>query len=219
MLVYAPASVQEAVDLTYKAFEKAEGYSYPVMIAIDGVVGSMMEAIELPEMKTVTEKEFVPIGRMPTNRGNRVTTSCLQDPEPMELVNIKAAEMYEKWNQEEVLVEEYMLEDAEIVIAAYGISGRISKNAVDVLRKEGKKVGLIRPITINPFPFKSFEHLDYSKVKHIIDIEMSIPAQMIDDVKLGVMGRAKVSSFGRSAGVMMNLEEVIVAIRKVIEEA
>ena len=102
--------------------------------------------------------------------------------------------MYERWAREDVQVEEYRVEDAEVIIAAYGISARISKSVVDVLRAEGKKIGLIRPITVHPFPYASFEKLDYGRVKAILDVEMSIPAQMIYDVKMAVKDRAPITA-------------------------
>ncbi len=215
MLAYAPATVQEAADLTYKAFELAEKYMNPVMIAMDGCVGSIMESVQLPEPKPAEKKCFVKKGRLSLNPNNKVTTSCLVDPEPLEEVNIRAAKMYDNWQRDEVMVEEYLMDDAEVVVAAYGISGRIAQEAVDEVRKKGIKAGLIRPITIYPFPYESFQKLDYGVVRRILAVEMSIPAQMIEDVSLGVMGKAPISSFGRSAGVMMHLEEVVEAIEKV----
>jgi 2-oxoglutarate ferredoxin oxidoreductase subunit alpha len=218
MLVYAPSTVQEAADLTYLAFDRAEKYLNPVMIAMDGCIGSLMEGVVLPEFRPVEKRSFVPKGRLYLNPNNKVTTSCLQDPEPMEEVNIRAARMYDQWQVDESMVEEYLINDAEVIVTAYGIVGRIAMNSVDELRKKGMKVGLIRPITIHPFPYDSLRNLDYSRVKHIVNIEMSIPAQMLDDVSLGVMGRAPIKCFGRSAGVMMHLEEAVEAIERIAVE-
>lgn len=135
----------------------------------------------------------------------------------MQKANEAAAAMYERWAKEDVQVEEYMVEDAEVVIAAYGISARISKSVVDTLRAEGKKIGLIRPITVHPFPYASFEKLDYGKVKAILDVEMSIPAQLIYDVKLAVKDRCPIETCLCSGGNVMKREAVLEAARKLFE--
>jgi 2-oxoglutarate ferredoxin oxidoreductase subunit alpha len=111
-----------------------------------------------------------------------------------------------------------MVEDAEIVIAAYGVSARIAKSAIDILRKEGIKVGLIRPITLHPFPYASFEKLDYSRVKAILDVEMSIPAQLVYDVKHAVKDRCPIETCLRSGGQIMSRNAVIDAVRKLNEK-
>jgi len=115
------------------------------------------------------------------------------------------------------MVEEYMTEDAELILTAYGISGRIAKSAVNLLRNEGIKAGLIRPITVYPFPNAAYDRLDYSKVKAILDVEMSIPALFVDDVKAAVMGRAPIETCLCSGGNIMSREAVIESAKKLVE--
>ena len=110
-----------------------------------------------------------------------------------------------------------MLDDAEVVLTAYGISGRICKSAVNLLRAQGVKAGLIRPITVHPFPYASYDKLDYSKVKAVLDVEMSIPAQFVEDVKVGVKDRCKIETCLCSGGNIMSREKVIDAVKKIVE--
>ena len=155
MIVLAPATVQEAVDLTYKAFDLADRDRNPVLILADGVIGTMMEPVELPEMKSEEEvaaireskKKWACIGHE-LDLPNRSWIEPGQwDTNKMQRVNEEAAALYASW-EKDVMVEEYCTEDAEVVIAAYGISGRIAKSVVEMMRAEGKKVGLIRPICL-----------------------------------------------------------------------
>lgn len=222
MMVFAPSTVQEAIDMTYNAFDYAQRDRNPVLILCDGVIGTMMEPVELPEMKADEEiaalkeanKEWACIGH-----GKDVKRGWIEPGHwrGQENANIEAAAMYASW-EKDVQVEEYLVEDAEIVIAAYGISARIAKSAIEILRKEGIKVGLIRPITVHPFPYQSFEKLDYSKVKVILDVEMSIPAQLIYDIKLGVKDRCPIETCLRSGGEIMSRNTVLAAVRKLNEK-
>lgn len=214
MLVYAPSTVQEAVDLTYKAFFSAVKYQNPVLVLMDGCIGAMMEGIELPEAATPVRKNYKFIGSEVYNPNRQVVTSCLLDPIKQEILNKKAAAMYEGWTKDEIMVEEYMVEDAEVIIAAYGTSARTAKTAIKSLREQGIKVGLIKPITLYPFPYESLNKLDYGKVKFVLDVEMSIPLQMVEDIQLGVLGRAPIKCFGRSAGVMITSEDIVEEVIK-----
>ena len=224
MLVFAPATVQEAVDMTYNAFDYADRDRNPVLILCDGVIGTMMEPVVLPEMKSDEEvaaikeskKEWACIGHSLDTKRSWIEPGHWRT-EDMQKANEDAAAMYERWAREDVQVEEYMVEDAEVVIAAYGISARISKSVVDMLRAEGKKIGLIRPITVHPFPYASFENLDYGRVKAILDVEMSIPAQLIYDVKLAVKDRCPIETCLCSGGNVMKREAVLEAARKLFE--
>lgn len=219
VMVFAPATLQEAVDLTYNAWEYAERDRNPVMILMDGCLGAIMELVELPEMKTADRagtKTWALQRREGEARLDRMLTPYF--PEAMlEYENTTRGKLYEKWAENDVMVEEFMLEDAEYVVAAYGISARVAKEAILRLREEGFKVGMIRPITLNPFPKKSFANLDYSQVKGIIDIELAIPAQMKDDIALEVKDRAPVYTYGRSGGVLLDEESTYIAIKKIIE--
>lgn len=224
MMVLAPATVQEAVDLTYAAFDYADRDRNPVLILADGVIGTMMEPVELPSMKSEEEvaaikeekKNWACIGHELdyANRAwiqpGRWQTSELQRE------NEEAAELYKSW-EKDIQVEEYQVEDAEIIIAAYGISARVSKSVVNILRKEGVKIGMIRPITVHPFPYSSFDNLDYSKVKTVLNVEMSIPAQFIVDVEKGVKGRCNIETCLCSGGNIIKREAVIEAAKKILK--
>ncbi len=220
MMVLAPATVQEAVDMTYEAFDLADRDMNPVLILADGVIGTMMEPVELPEMKSDEEvakikenkKKWACIGHK-LDYANRSWIQPGQwSTEVQQKCNEEAEAMYRTW---EPRVEEYKIEDAEIVIASYGISGRISKYVVDALREEGIKVGLIRALTVHPFPYKSFDNIDYSKCKAVLDVEMSIPAQFVQDVESGVKERCPIETCLCSGGNIMSKEAVIEAVKKI----
>jgi len=213
-IILAPSSVQEAVDLTYKAFDLADRDLNPVIVLTDGVTGAMMESVTLPEFKKNDYDKSNWILDGCKDRESRIVTSVTLDFDALEKFHISQDTMYKKWDKEDVMVEEYMVEDAEYIIAAYGVSARIAKTAIKELRKSGVKIGLIRPITITPYPYESFEKLDYSKVKGVLVVELCIPSQMIDDVKLGVLKKAPVFTFGRGGGFIISPEEIIESVNK-----
>ena len=222
MIVLAPDSVQECVDMVYEAFDLAERDENPVLVLTDGVVGTMMEPVVLPPMKTDEElaehrAKFAhraivghPLGQQAYCRPGSVGTG-------QEAVNIEAAKLYKTWDKD-VRVEEFMTDDAEIIVASYGISARISRVVVRELRKEGYKIGMIRPITVHPFPYSTFENLDFNRVKGILDVEMSIPAQMKFDVEHAVHGRAPIKECLRSGGQLLTNDQVMAAARELIKE-
>lgn len=223
MRVYAPSTVQEAVDMTYQAFDYADQDRNPVLILADGVIGTMMEPVVLPEMKSDEEvaaikeskKSWACIGHQ-LDYANRAWIQPGQwSTVVQQECNEAARDLYASWKPE---VEEYQVEDAEIVIAAYGISARISKSVVDLLRKEGIKVGLIRPMTVYPFPYAAFDHIDYSKCKAVLDVEMSIPAQFVEDVAVAVKERCPIETCLCSGGNIMSREAVIAAVKKINEK-
>ena len=224
MIVLAPATVQEAVDLTCKAFELADRDRNPVLILADGVIGTMMEPVELPEMMSDEEiaaireskKKWACIGH-PLDYAHRAWIQPGQwDTNKMQAVNEEALRLYNSW-EKDVMVEEYCTEDAEVVITAYGISGRIAKSVVEMMRAEGKKVGLIRPTTVHPFPKASFEKLDYGTCRAILDVEMSIPAQLAEDVDHAVRGRCPIETCLCSGGNIMSREAVVEAVEKLLK--
>lgn len=215
MIVLAPASVQEAVDLTYKAFELADRDRNPVLILSDGVIGAMMEPVELPEPLSDAEiaaikegkRKWACVGHALNEERSWIQPGQWQTSE-MEKVNMEADTLYQSW-EKDAIAENYLIDDAEIVLTAYGISARIAKSAVDHLRKAGVKAGLIRPVTVYPFPYSAYEALDTSKVKYILDIEMSIPAQMIHDVEAAIKERIPVKTCLRSGGNIMSRDLII----------
>ncbi len=224
MPVLAPATVQEAVDLTVLAFDWADRDRTPVLLLADGVIGTMMEPVELPPAKTDEEvaaikeskKSWALVGHK-LDYAHRAwiepgtwSTAVLQQR------NGEAAAMYERWKAE-AMVEEYCTEDAELILTAYGISGRIAKSAVNLLRKEGIRAGLIRPITVYPFPTAAYDRLDYGRVKAILDVEMSIPALFVEDVQAAVKDRAPIETCLCSGGNIMSREAVLEAARKLVE--
>ena len=218
VMVFAPSTLQEAVDLTYNAWDYAERDRNPVLILMDGCLGAIMELVELPEFKQVDRegtKHWDLNRREGEHRKARLLTPYY--PEAMlEYENTARGQLYKKWEENDVKVEEFMLDDAEYVIVAYGISARVSREAIFRLRAEGFKVGMIRPITLYPFPKKSLQNLNYDLVKGIIDIELAIPAQMRDDIALEVKDRAPVYTYGRSGGILLDDESTYNAIKKIV---
>ncbi len=216
-MVFAPWSAQEAVDVLYEAWEYAERDRNPVLVLMDGCLGNIMEEVELPPMKELRDEDLPEWSLTRRNgrdwQGN--ITPIYTEP-ILEGLNAMAGEMYKAWEEDDVKVEEFLVDDAEYVVVAYGIAARVSKEAVLRLRAEGHKVGLIRPITLFPYPKKSIRTLDYNKVKGIIDVEMTIPAQMREDIELQVLGRCPVYEYGRSGGCLLDDEGVYEAILDVV---
>ena len=219
MMVYAPATLQEAVDYTCKAFEMAERDRNPVLVLVDGYIAAIMETLELPDMQPVdyNSRSWAALGDRSKNRAFIATGGGL-DPEKTEEFNQSMEAMYESWEENDTEVECYRTEDAEIVIAAFGTAARIAKGAVNALREEGYKVGLIRPITLSPFPYQTLQKLDPKQVRKVLDVEMTIPAQMIYDVKLGVDGKIPVEKYCRSGGVLVKHEEIVDRVKALFRE-
>lgn len=221
MMVLAPSTVQEAVDMTYAAFDYAQRDRNPVMVLADGVLGTIMEPVQLPEPRSAEEvaqlksdcRSWALVGHDPETEERSFIAPGNWDTKKQQKKCIDNAALYDSWKAD-VQVEELYLDDAEVVLTAYGISGRIARNAVKLLRSEGLKVGLIRPKTVSPFPYDSFEKLNFDRVKAILDVEMSIPAQMVQDVKLAVKDRCPIETCLHSGGEMMGRGEVMDAARK-----
>jgi 2-oxoglutarate ferredoxin oxidoreductase subunit alpha len=211
LLVYGPSTVQEAVNLIYNAFDKAEKYRIPVMFLGDGMLGQIMEAVELPPMKDLSnlpEKEWATTGTH-SGKERRIINSLYIKPDVLEAMNKKLDARYKEIEKNELMFEKYLCDDAEIVITAYGTVGRISKSAVNILRKKGIKAGLLRPITLYPFAYDEFNKLaSKSTVKYFVDVELSMSGQMIEDVRLGVNGKKQVFYYGRSGGNVMSAEDI-----------
>ena len=224
MPVLAPATVQEAVDLTFKAFDWADRDRTPVLILADGVIGTMMEPVELPEAKTEEEVAAIKASKRSwACVGHKLDYPHRAWIEPgqwstarMQQCNEEAAAMYESWKRE-TMVEEYRTEDAEVILTAYGICGRIARSAVNQLRAQGIRAGLIRPITVYPFPQDAYDRVDYSRVKEVLDIEMSIPALFVEDVRAAVKDRAPIETCLCSGGNIMSRSAVIEAAKRIVE--
>ncbi len=216
LIVLAPASVQEMADLTIKAFDISEKYRVPAMLLADGTMGQMMEPVVLPDVEpTPTEKPWAVRG---TNmeRKHNIINSLFLKPEILEKVNFERFERYKQIEENEVMYEEYMMDDAEYCVVAFGIASRVSKNAVTAARKKGIKVGLIRPITLWPFPTEVLKKAA-EKVKGFISVELSM-GQMIEDVKLATDCKRPVVLCNRSGGMIPSPEQVLESIENLAKE-
>ena len=210
MIVLAPSSVQEMAELTVKGFELADTYRMTAMILADGTMGQMMEPVSLDfAVKPSPEKPWATTGTK-MEREHNITNSLFLVPDDLEKTNFERFERYKKIEETEAMYEEYMMDDAEICIAAFGIAARVSKNAVNEARKMGIKVGMIRPITLWPFPKAPFKKAA-EKVKQIISVELSM-GQMIEDVKLASECKVPVTLVNRVGGMIPSPEQVLEAI-------
>ncbi len=216
-IVYAPASIQEMVDLTVEAFDKADIYRIPVLILGDGMLGQMMEAVTFKEIKKqdLPAKDWITDGTKEKREPN-IINSLYLEPELLYAHNLKLEKKYNAIVDKEVRFEAVDLEEADVVCVAYGTTSRIVKNAIETLKKENIKVGLIRPITLWPFPEKAFDQIN-TNVKGILTVEMSM-GQMIDDVKIASNGRWKTSFYGKSGGLVPTPAGVIDSIKKILGE-
>ena len=220
MLVLAPASVQEAVELTMDAFDLADRYRNPVLIMGDGLIGQMMEPVEMPEHKVPADlppKTWAATGWTPqSDRERAIINSLYIDPAVLEKHVNHLYEKYAVMEQTECRWQEEMTDDADYVIVAYGTTARIARSAMRKLRAEGIKAGLIRPITLWPFPnapiAKAAEH-----AKAFLTVEMSM-GQMVDDVRLAVDGKKPVHFFGRTGGIVPTVREIMTQVETLAKE-
>ena len=212
MFVLAPSTIQEMVDFVPLAFEVGEKYRVPSMILSDGMLGQMMEPVEFPEKKDVAaaDKPWATNGHQ-NKREKNIINSLYIEPEVLENLVKERYERYEKIKEEEQRAEEFMTEDAEIVVVAFGASSRVARSAIKAAREEGIKVGMIRPITVWPFPDKTIEKV-VPTAKKFLCVEMNM-GQMVDDVRLVVNGRKPVEFFGRTGGIIPTPAEVLDRIR------
>jgi len=213
-IVLAPASGQESADLTRTAFDYADKYRTPVLIIGDGMMGQMMEPVEFPEPIDPNElppRPWVLDGAK--GRPSRFIRSLLLDPEVEEELNWKLFKKYETITGEITSCDTYETEDARLIVAAYGTASRIAKGAIKKLRKKGLKVGLLRPVTLWPFPEQPFLELT-TQVKDFLTFEMST-GQMLDDVKLATQGKSNVHFYGRPGGIIPTPDEIAGEIKKI----
>ncbi len=212
LIVLTPASVQEMADLTGLAFELADKYRMPAMLLADGTMGQMMEPVELPE----TEPELIdkPWALTGTDmkRKHNIVNSLYLVPEELERTNIERFERYKAVEENETRWESFMTEDADVVVVAFGIAARVSKNAVVEARKQGIKAGLIRPVTVWPFPKKPIAEAAKT-CKAFVSVELSM-GQMIDDINLAIGCSRPVSLCNRVGGMIPSPEEVLESIKK-----
>jgi len=219
LLVLAPASVQEMTDFVPLGFDLAFKYRNPVMILTDGLIGQMMEKVELFEQiprATEFDQGWVSTGKTPDRERNIITSLDLQAVD-MEKRNLRLQSKYKKMREEEVRFEEISCDDAEYLLVAYGSSARICQKTVQIARDKGIKAGLLRPITLYPYPTKYFQEMT-GKVKGILSVEMN-SGQMIEDVRLAVNGKIPVEHYGRFGGMVHSPNEVLEALEKKIIRA
>jgi 2-oxoglutarate ferredoxin oxidoreductase subunit alpha len=204
-IVMAPAYLQEAVDLTYQAFDLADEYRVPVILLGDGMMGQMMEPVELPPFRRdLPKKEWAITG---AGKGpSRFLRSLLLDVYALEDHNWKLHRKYEKIARKEVRFEEFRTSDAEYVVVAYGTAARIARGAVQRLRQSNIRVGLFRPITLWPFPSEPLRRLS-KFIKKVFVFEMSM-GQMVEDVRLALEGKVDVDFYGRPGGVVITPVEL-----------
>ncbi len=216
LIVLTPASVQEMADLTGLAFDLADKYRMPAMLLADGTTGQMMEPVQLPETEPVmVEKPWAITGTKMQRKHNIINSLYLQ-PEELERTNFERFQRYAQVEANEVRCESFLTEDADIVVVAFGIAARVSKNAVLAARKAGVKAGLIRPITVWPFPKKELEALSHT-AKGFLSVELSM-GQMIEDVRLSIHDSKPVRLCNRAGGMIPSPDEVLAAILKLQEE-
>lgn len=216
LIVLAPSSVQEMASLTAEAFDLADIYRMPAMLLADGALGQMMEPVDFEAFpkREIPEKTWATNG-MGGKRKKNIVNSLYIDPNVLENTVRERYERYAILEEKEVKYEEYMTDDADIVLVAFGITARICKSAINELREAGIKVGLLRPITLWPFPKKVLGELA-DKTKAFLSVEMSM-GQMVDDVRLAVNGKKPVHFFGRTGGVIPSVEEVTAEVKKLAE--
>ena len=221
MPVFAPASIQEAIDILYDAPALADAWRNPVMILVDGLMGQMMEPVVLPEPKQPLTSADIPKVKpwaiSGSEKGERSVVKSLRlQPEVLEKHVEKLFEKYARMKEELVKVETENVEDAEVVFVAFGTMARLAKEAMELLEAQGVKAGLVRPISLWPFPYRAFDKLS-DKTKVVISTELSM-GQMIQDVKLGVEGRWPVRLISRTGGMLPTSLEIVDRTKKILEE-
>lgn len=220
LIVLAPSSVQEMYDFVGLAFELAFKYRNPAMILSDGAIGQMMEKVELDDPRPRwTDEEIVRISPWattgkPAGRERNIITSLELDPAKQEKLNLKLQEKYRKLEKEEQRFEKFFCDDAEYAFMAFGTSSRICLKAIQLARAKGIRVGMLRPITLYPFPVDAVKEMA-GKVRGILVVEMNA-GQMIEDVRMIVEGKVKVEHYGRFGGIIPSPEEVELALEQII---
>lgn len=219
-VVLAPSNVQETVDFVQEAFDIADLYRNPVVVLCDGLIGQMMEPIEwrpIPK-RELPPKDWAACGKKGRDHTNNIN-SLYMDPEVCDRHNIHLTEKYALIEEKEVRWVEERCEDAELIITAYGTPARIALSAIELLRAEGLKVGLFRPITLWPYPTKALRALaEKDAVKSILDVEMSSTGQMLDDVRIAVEGRKPIRYLGHAGGMIPTVEEMAEAAKSALKE-
>lgn len=218
LIVLAPSSVQEMADFVFDAFDLADRYRNPVMILADGALGQMMEKVHFraydPKDHT-PDKPWATTGKLKSRERNIITSLHIQ-PEKMEQINIRLQEKYRLVSEREVRSEHFHTDDADYLIVAYGLAARIGQGAVEKLRSNGIRAGLLRPITLYPYPTQEIARLA-EQVRGVLVVEMNA-GQMVEDVRLAVEGRVPVRFYGRMGGIIPSPDEVVGAMEELTKE-
>ena len=214
LIVLTPSSVQEMADLTSLAFDLADKYRCPAMLLADGTMGQMMEPVALPEPhKSVIDKPWAVTGTQ-MKRVHNIINSLYLSPEVLEKTNFERFQRYAEIEKNEVRYESYLMDDAEYCIVAFGIAARVAKNAITAMRKDGLKIGLIRPITVWPFPRKAIREAA-DKVKGFVCVELSM-GQMIEDVRLAEECLRPVMLCNRAGGMIPGVDQIVSMTRNLV---
>ncbi|MDD3244060.1 MAG: 3-methyl-2-oxobutanoate dehydrogenase subunit beta, partial [Eubacteriales bacterium] len=214
LVVLAPANLQEAVELTQEGFDIADTYRMPVMMMGDGMLGQMMEPVEFGTYtpRKVPEKSWATVGRGQRDHNNIVNSLYIK-PDVLEKVNQRLEKLYAEVAEKETKVELYNTEGADLICVAYGTTSRIVRNVITQAAKEGLKIGLVRPITLWPFPTEAlYNAANQPSVKGVLSVEMSL-GQMVDDVKIAVNGAKPVSFYGRTGGMIPMPRDILAYIK------
>ncbi len=212
LIVVAPSSVQEMVDLTSKCFDLADKYRMPAMLLADGTMGQMMEPVSLEEKNITTYEKPWALTGTNCERDPNIVNSLFIQPDELEKLNIERYQRYKQIEENEVMYDEYMMDDAEICIVAFGVAARVSQNAIDEARKKGIKVGMIRPITLWPFP-KDVLNKAADKVKAFISVELNM-GQMLEDIELATRCKKPVLLCSRTGGMLHTVENILESIEE-----
>ncbi|MBL8016777.1 MAG: 3-methyl-2-oxobutanoate dehydrogenase subunit VorB [Ignavibacteria bacterium] len=207
LIVLAPSSVQEMADFVFLGFDLADKYRNPVLILSDGAIGQMMEKVTFGKFKPKKiDKPWATTGKTKDRERNYITSLHIQ-PEKLEIHNRKLVAKYEEIKKNEVRFEEIHTDDAEYIIVAYGLCARICHKAINIAREKGIKVGMLRPITLFPFPDERLHELAET-TKSMLTVELNA-GQMVEDVRLAVNGKVPVDFYGRMGGMLPNPEEIV----------
>lgn len=214
VLVFAPNTVQEVVDLVFLAYDLAEQYRMPALMLSDGLLGQMMEPVSFPDAVTEKrEKPWAACGHQ-NKRPHNIINSLYLKPDELERTVVERFERYKTVEAKEQRCQEYLCDDADYIVVAFGATSRVSQSAVDQLRAKGIKAGLLRPITLWPFPKDAIrKHIPHTK--GFLSVEMSM-GQMVDDVRLTVEGKVPVAFFGRTGGIIPKPSEVVESVMKLV---
>jgi len=218
LIVLAPSSVQEMADFVYDAFDLADKYRNPVLILADGALGQMMEKVEFKQYNPadhIPPKPWATVGKG-ANRERNFLTSLHIQPEKMEQINLALQAKYKSIAENEIRFESIRTEDADYIIVAYGLAARIGHRAVEIAREKGIRAGLLRPITLWPYPYAKIRELAKHAMGMLV-VEMNA-GQMVEDVRLGVEGRVPVQFYGRMGGIIPSPDEVVAALEKMIHQ-